>query len=183
LIFFFFVSSLKAGTVSLNEKYHYDERTRVTTERHIAVALITNIEAIPMAINPTPILGTTGNDQLNGTVDDDTIIAYGGDDTLAGGLGNDTLTGGLGIDTFVVASGVDTITDLTSQDILQVSAGATANATLGAAFNANATNLQNNGGSVNFEANGFTVNLSAITTGATGYSVRPEQLRVQPTAS
>jgi len=124
-----------------------------------------------MAINPTPILGTTGNDQLNGTINDDTIIGYAGDDTLAGGLGNDTLTGGLGVDTFVVASGVDTITDLTSQDILQVSAGATANATLAGAFTANATNLQNNGGTVNFEANGFTVNLSAITTGATGYSV------------
>ena len=54
---------------------------------------------------------------------------------MTGSAGNDTLTGNAGNDRFNVDLGTDTITDLggtggTESDILVVSAGATANATM-----------------------------------------------------
>lgn len=61
----------------------------------------------------------------------DTLVGGTGDDTLRGGLGNDSLTGGTGADTFEVAAGTDTITDIgLDNDLLVVSGGATANATV-----------------------------------------------------
>ncbi len=63
-------------------------------------------------VDREPILGTPGNDRLNGTNDadvidglagDDIINGRGGDDTIIGGAGNDRLNGGSGDDTFVVS--------------------------------------------------------------------------------
>ena len=115
-------------------------------------------------------------------------LAYGGgDDTLDGGAGNDVLTGGGGADRFLVNAGNDTITDLgrgrydydtlnggvqggyTAQDILQVGAGATANATLAASWTATAAS--SNAGTAIINANGLNADLSAITNGS-GWTIR-----------
>ena len=77
------------------------------------------------------IFAGAGNDTLLGDAGDDLLSAGDGDDSLNGGDDNDTLTGGLGIDTFDVDSGIDTINDLgVGADLLIVSLGATANATI-----------------------------------------------------
>ena len=84
------------------------------------------------------LTGTANADTLTGGTGNDTLSGLGGNDNLTGGAGNDSMTGGAGADTFIVDSGIDTITDLsgttTSADILRVSAGATANATVTATF-------------------------------------------------
>lgn len=90
------------------------------------------------------IYGLEGNDIMEGGLGNDTLDGGAGDDTLdgdsaSGATGADSLTGGLGKDTFNITAGVDTIADLgygsasgtgTSDDVLNVTAGATANATL-----------------------------------------------------
>ena len=79
-------------------------------------------------------------------------------------------TGGAGIDTFMV-TGTDTITDLGNggADVLKVSAGATVNATVTAAWTATATTT--NSGTANLTTNGFAVNLALVTTGTNGFNV------------
>jgi hypothetical protein len=75
------------------------------------------------------VVGTDFNDSITGSALDDTFTMGAGDDTIDGGTGNDT---------FNVDAGTDTITsslvnDGTDGDVLVVSAGATANATVDAA--------------------------------------------------
>ena len=82
------------------------------------------------------ISGGRGDDTIFGGGGDDSIAGNDGNDTLTGGEGNDTLTGGAANDTFVVDSGIDSITDLSGSDVLRISSGATANATVTAAFTA-----------------------------------------------
>ncbi|MEI7445692.1 MAG: calcium-binding protein, partial [Burkholderiales bacterium] len=99
----------------------------------------------------------------------------GGNDTLNGGAGDDTLTGGGGADTFIIDAGNDVVTDLGkraldgTQDILQVSAGASVTATLAGAWTATAPSV--NLGTAIINANGLNVDLSAIASGS-GFSVR-----------
>ncbi len=47
---------------------------------------------------PATIVGTDGNDRINGTPGDDVIVGLGGRDRIAGGAGNDLICGGEGID-------------------------------------------------------------------------------------
>ena len=54
------------------------------------------------------MVGTNGNDVLQGGVEDDLLQALGGDDTLDGGGGTNRLEGGAGNDTFFVHSSTDT---------------------------------------------------------------------------
>ena len=54
------------------------------------------------------IVGTTGNDTLNGTAGNDLILGLGGNDTLNGLGGNDILVGGAGTDTLNGGLGNDT---------------------------------------------------------------------------
>ncbi|MFN6131750.1 MAG: beta strand repeat-containing protein, partial [Synechococcaceae cyanobacterium] len=84
------------------------------------------------------IYGFDGNDAITGGSSADTLDGGAGDDTLSGGAGDDSLDGGTGNDTFTVDAGSDTVTDLSDSDVLVVSAGATANATVTAAFTAGA---------------------------------------------
>jgi Ca2+-binding RTX toxin-like protein len=107
------------------------------------------------------LTGGEGADSLVGGLDADTLVGGGGDDVLTGNLGNDRLTGGLGLDRFLVDAGTDTLTDLGlgGADVLVVSAGAAAFATLGAAWTATAGTL--NDGTANLTAAGFSVNLAA----------------------
>jgi Ca2+-binding RTX toxin-like protein len=109
------------------------------------------------------ITGGAGNDTLRGA---------GGADTLNGGTGTDTLTGAASIDTFIVGSGdVAAITDLGTggADVLQVAVGGVANATVTAAWTA--TSATSNSGTANLSTNGRNVNLTAVTTGSSGYTV------------
>ena len=100
----------------------------------------------------------------------DTLTGGAGDDTLRGGLGNDSLTGAGGADTFEITSGTDVVTDVgLGNDVLQVSGGASVNATVNQAWTASSGNLNN--GTANLGTAGFGVNLSAITSGANGWSV------------
>jgi hypothetical protein len=92
---------------------------------------------MPQPSNPKkPLLGTSDDDVLTATNLDDTIFGFAGNDGLAGGdgkdningglgrdfmvggAGNDDLTGAGGDDTFVFrhGTGVDTVTDLQSND-------------------------------------------------------------------
>jgi Ca2+-binding RTX toxin-like protein len=88
-------------------------------------------------------------------------------DNLTGGAGNDTLVGGAGIDTFNVDQGTDTITDLgNGVDKLIISSGATAIATLAAAWIS--TTASSNLGVASINAHGFAVNVGALATGSTG---------------
>lgn len=70
------------------------------------------------------LIGTAGNDTINGTAlansliggsGNDTINGDAGNDVLNGGTGNDVLTGGLGNDLFIVDSASDVINEGTGQ--------------------------------------------------------------------
>ncbi len=130
-------------------------------------ALNVNASAVT---NGLTLLGNDGANTLTGTAYADIILGGGGNDVIDGGPGNDRLTGGLGIDTFTVSSGTDSITDLGlgGADVLKVSAGATANASIGAAWMATSASVNN--GVENITTNGMAVNLAAVTTG-NGFSV------------
>jgi Ca2+-binding RTX toxin-like protein len=114
------------------------------------------------------IIGGNAANTINGGDGNDYLSGGAGSDTLVGGLGNDTLVGGTGSDTFRVDFGTDVITDLSGADVLVVSPGATANATVTAAFTATAAT--NNTGTANLTSNGFAVNLRAAT-GSNGFTV------------
>jgi Ca2+-binding RTX toxin-like protein len=109
------------------------------------------------------LTGGNGNDTLTGGGANDSLLGDAGSDSLTGGTGNDTMTGGAAVDRFVVDAGTDTITDLAAggNDVLVVSTGATANATLGGGWTASSN--VSNAGVVNITAAGFNVNLTAAT--------------------
>jgi Ca2+-binding RTX toxin-like protein len=111
-----------------------------------------------------------GNDTVTGTGGADVIYGDDGTDVLTGGGGNDTLVGGNGADRFVVDSGTDLVSDLGfgGTDVLQVAAGAVANAAMAA--NWTATTASSNAGTATLQANGFAVNVAAAT-GAAGWAV------------
>ncbi|MFO0180876.1 MAG: cadherin domain-containing protein, partial [bacterium] len=106
---------------------------------------------------------------LTGSGNADVLTGGTNADTLVGGAGNDSLTGGAGNDTFTVASGTDTITDLgNGVDIINISAGATANATAVDAWTATAST--SNAGTASITAAGFSINISSAT-GASGWTI------------
>ena len=114
--------------------------------------------------------GTSAADVLRGTAGVDWISGFGGDDTLSGGMDDDVLAGGVGIDRFEVDAGIDSVMDLGlgGADVLIVSAGASAAATLGGSWTATASS--SNAGHAGIAAAGFSVNLS-LAGGSQGWSV------------
>ncbi|WP_158271680.1 VCBS domain-containing protein [Limnohabitans sp. 2KL-1] len=103
----------------------------------------------------------------------DTLIGSKLNDTLTGGAG-DTLTGFGGIDTYNITGGTVSVTDLGlgGAGVLKVSAGATVNATVTAAWTA--TSATQNLGTANIETKGLAVNLAladAVTANAKGFTV------------
>ena len=118
------------------------------------------------------IIGNAGNDMLSGGQGSDSLDGGVGNDVLDGGAGDDALTGGAGNDTFRITGGTDAVLDLGNggADVLNVAAGATANATVTAAWTATAATV--NRGAASISTNGFAVNLSAVTTtGTNGFTV------------
>lgn len=124
------------------------------------------------------LYGRGGTDQLFGGVGEDSLFGEDGmdmldggedNDQLDGGFGNDTLTGGAGDDTFIVNDDTDTVTDLGfGTDALAVGPGATANATVVAAWTA--TDATMNDGIANLVTAGFAVDLR-LAVGGMGFSV------------
>jgi hypothetical protein len=70
------------------------------------------------------IVGTSGNDTLNGTPQADVICGLEGDDTINSSGGNDTLSGGPGGDTLVDLSGTDNLLGGLGADRLNTQDGA-----------------------------------------------------------
>ncbi len=68
--------------------------------------------------------GNTGNDLLFGHDDDDTLNGGDGDDLLVGGAGNDTLDGGADLDTMVGGTGNDDYIVDDAADVVVEAAGA-----------------------------------------------------------
>ncbi|WP_176738773.1 calcium-binding protein [Micromonospora matsumotoense] len=64
------------------------------------------------------IIGTAGNDTLNGTGSADVICGLGGNDTINGGNGNDTIYGGAGADTVDGGNNDDTLYGGAGDDIM-----------------------------------------------------------------
>ena len=64
------------------------------------------------------IVGTSGNDTLNGTPDSDSINGLAGNDTLDGQAGNDTVVGGVGNDMLYGGLGNDALNGGTGDDYL-----------------------------------------------------------------
>ena len=71
----------------------------------------------------TNIIGTPGDDTLNGGSDDDTIRGRGGDDTIDGGDGDDDIRGGAGDDTIDGGSGDDEIRGRGGDDTIDGGSG------------------------------------------------------------
>ena len=116
-------------------------------------------------------LTLTGYSRLNGTGNTlaNVITGNSGANNLSGLEGNDTLDGGTGDDTFAVGSGTDTIMGLSGGDILTIAGGATANATVTAAWTG--TSGTTNSGTATLTTAGFGVDLSAVTGGTAGFCV------------
>ena len=69
------------------------------------------------------IVGTPGDDLLNGTPADDIIVALGGNDTINGRSGNDIICGGAGNDTLKGDAGDDILKGGPGDDLLEGSSG------------------------------------------------------------
>jgi Ca2+-binding RTX toxin-like protein len=103
--------------------------------------------------------------ELIGNAIDNRLEGSSGRETLDGGFGNDTLVGASGIDTFIVSSGVDQISDLGrgGADVLVVDSGATATATIVAAWTAPSASVNN--GNAMLSTAGFAVDLRNVFSG------------------
>ncbi|TXI81840.1 MAG: tandem-95 repeat protein [Crocinitomicaceae bacterium] len=146
------------------------EASSITSSGQITVNFGTVIENLTGSQYADSLYGNEQGNTINGGAGNDVIEGWAGNDTLNGGEGDDTLTGGVGADTFFVGAGTDTISDLgNGADILKVAAGATANATIYAAWTATAATT--NSGAVNISTDGMAVSLAAVTTGSAGYSI------------
>jgi Ca2+-binding RTX toxin-like protein len=143
----------RVSVVSLNTSTSYKTVTNVTVNVEFA-----------------EIFGTSRTDKISGN---DKITGTTGWDVIDGLSGDDTLTGSWGLDTFKVTDGHDVILDFNMitnsstptklSEILQVSTGAFADATLKSAWVATADSW--NLGTANLSSSGTSVDLSAITSG------------------
>jgi uncharacterized delta-60 repeat protein len=69
------------------------------------------------------IIGTAGNETLNGGIYNDRLRGFGGDDTLNGNSGDDLLEGGAGVDTLNGGRGNDFLRGEAGNDILDGGSG------------------------------------------------------------
>jgi Ca2+-binding RTX toxin-like protein len=103
----------------------------------ITIANFTLAQLTTSQVQFAPLIGTEGNDVLNGSDESDFIDGRGGDDVLNGGAGsdqlfgrdgNDTLNGGSGSDQLIPGRGNDTIDGGDSSDFLDLGFDATVGA-------------------------------------------------------
>jgi Ca2+-binding RTX toxin-like protein len=117
------------------------------------------------------VTGGGSANSLVGGAGDDYLSGAGGNDTLTGGVGNDSLVGGADDDTFNVTFGTDTIGDLgTGNDVLNVSNGATANASVAISWAATAATSNNGAVFISLSNMATSVDLS-LATGSSGFTV------------
>ena len=125
-------------------------------------------------------LGDPVAQNLIGSANNDLFLLSNGNDTVTGGAGNDTYTGGTGYYTYNVDAGTDTVTELYSDtdglggndgnDVLVVSAGATANATVLTEFVATADTANSGTANLSTDADGATIDMT-LASGPNGYNL------------
>ena len=93
-------------------------------------------------------------------------------DTVDGGAGNDSLWGGAGSDTFTISSGSDIVEDAGSGDVVVVTAGATATLIVLGTAGLTATAATLNSGTASVLSDAKTVDLTLVTGGSSGFSVK-----------
>lgn len=170
---FGYALGVPTGSVSALDSYYKNELV------WSASGLDVSILAVMTYAEKKDVLGLQqhafrGADRVSGST---------GDDSLWGWAGNDTVSGGGGIDWFNVTAGVDTITDLGNggADVLLVANGATANATVAAAWTASSeTSIA---GFASLSTPGLAVNLAAVTVGTKGFSVTNRGMATSLTGS
>ncbi|GGC65710.1 calcium-binding protein [Undibacterium terreum] len=131
---------------------------------------VDNIDTSGAGSRKNFIFGGDGNDVIHTGTGDDVVSGGAGNDTITGGGGNDIFIGGAGNDTFIADAGSVTIKDLTTGDIMLVSAGASATASNISSFVATA--LTSNAGTViiNAASAGSTIDVS-LAGGTAGYTL------------
>ncbi|MEZ5412560.1 MAG: ExeM/NucH family extracellular endonuclease [Acidimicrobiales bacterium] len=92
--------------------------------RRLSCAGVTGTEAELRSQGYNVIVGTAGNDVLNGTIGRDAIVGLGGNDTINGRLGDDLLCGGDGNDTVNGGAGADLMAGDAGDDVLDGDLGA-----------------------------------------------------------
>jgi Ca2+-binding RTX toxin-like protein len=112
--------------------------------------------------NPDNIQGLAGDDILNGLASDDLLLGGLGNDTLNGGTGNDAMEGGEGNDQYIVDSTLDNVTEFAAEGTDLVSSSV--NHTL----SANVENLTLTGTA---DINGTGNNLANIIIGNSGANI------------
>lgn len=177
-----------SGTVVISDEVDTDSAVALDLSGiqtlGIDLSGITNVGADPQAnpivttLAPAGAVDDAGDPagfNVIGSAFNDGIIGSDLDDVLDGGAGDDVLIGALGNDTFLVSAGNDTIVDLTADgtedDVLVVSAGATANAAGIVEFTATADTVNN--GTANLSTDdvaGGTIDVS-LAGGANGFNL------------
>jgi Ca2+-binding RTX toxin-like protein len=106
----------QAATVALGEattalsQTDFQNQTAVDALTQSYVTdLSTAVSNAEIGIVSLPVIGTIGNDVLNGTAADDAIDGLDGDDTIDGAGGKDAIYGGAGRDQITGGAGNDTI--------------------------------------------------------------------------
>lgn len=174
------VDIMGEGTVKLVGEVDTDAAVTLDVShiRTVGVDLsgLTNAGVIVPQANPVTVALTAAgalNDAVpqvavgfhfTGSGFNDAVTGSNLDDILDGAAGNDSLTGGTGNDTFNVTAGTDAITDLvadgTQDDVLVVSVGATANATVAVEFTATADTVNSGTANLSTDADGATIDVS-----------------------
>jgi Ca2+-binding RTX toxin-like protein len=164
-------SNSGVASLDLNSGINVD-LSGITTGSGYIVSADQNTAAsyIRGSIAADTITGSSLADELRGAAGNDTISAGAGNDIIFGGAGNDSLNGGLGADTFNVDIGTDTIADLgQGQDILVVTSGASAGATVVTDWTATADTSNNGSVTLTLDA-GIDIDLTDAI-GTTGYTI------------
>ncbi|MDD2845932.1 MAG: Ig-like domain-containing protein, partial [Rhodoferax sp.] len=146
------IKQTDAATVTVSYTAPAAETTVVATD-----AAIQDTAGNNAISTPAPVVVS------NTVIDGNTYTATAAGGVLVGGAGNDTLTGGTAIDTFQVTAGSDTVNEFGTNDILEVSAGATATVNLAAGFTATA-GTKNDGTAIlkaNVDATTNTIDVSS----------------------
>ncbi|MDW8177974.1 MAG: 5'-nucleotidase C-terminal domain-containing protein [Gloeomargarita sp. SKYBB_i_bin120] len=113
----------------------YEILPRPTTPYDGLLGIGNMLAGMPLALarpgetlnDPNPgasiLVGTAGNDTINGGVGNDILYGEGGNDVLSGDSGSDTIDGGDGNDTLNGGSGADTLIGGAGNDILDGGSG------------------------------------------------------------